>query len=128
MYSALIGMLIGDYILQTDWQAQNKTYKGRKWIGLLIALYHSLFVTASIYFCGLYINYIWSWQGLVILWLSHAIQDWLRLATLLMEKRKQFVHFKENMIQAYIVFSIVVDNVLHLALMFFLHNYFVTVL
>jgi len=114
----LIGLLIGDYILQSDWEANNKQWKNRRWLGLLIALFHGALVTLSIYGCGYAVGRRWPWWCVLILWITHSVQDWLRLPQLMMQWRGQFKHFQEHFPGTYITFVIVVDNVWHLALLF----------
>jgi len=117
-----IGMLIGDYILQNDWMANNKLWKKGSNENLLIAHIHSLLVTASIFCCGLMAGYEWAEWKLVVIWLSHGLQDSFRLGTVWMNLYGQFRYFKENMPEAYVWATIVVDNVLHLALLFVLYH------
>ncbi len=121
----LIGHLVGDYLFQNDWQANNKTWATRRWLGLLVALFHGAIVTLSIYLCArLAVGSwdFWAWWKLLAIWLSHSVQDWTRAATLWMGWFKQFGYFKENLPQAYIWGMIVVDNTFHLLLLFVLAN------
>jgi hypothetical protein len=120
----LIGLLVGDYIVQDDFMARNKLWSERRWMGLLIALYHALTVTIMIYLAGAIA--VRSWHGfwspwkLIVIWITHALQDWSRVPVWIMNRRKQFIFFRNNMPQAYIWAVIVVDNVWHLTLLFLL--------
>jgi len=57
---------IGDYFLQTDWQALNKKKKG--WVGLWACIKHC--TTYSLPF-----KFIGSWQAVLAIWISHFIID-----------------------------------------------------
>ena len=121
----LIGHLIGDYILQTDWQANNKTWANRKWFGLLVASWHALWVTIAIFFCAALATKTWTFWApwkLAVIFVTHALQDWTRAPRWFMEWRGQFVFFRENMAEAYMWAIFVVDNTWHLALLFVLAN------
>lgn len=117
-----IGHLVGDYILQNDWMAQNKLWRDDSPSSLLVAFYHALVVTICIYCCGLIAGYEWPIWKLFIIWFTHGVQDCFRLGTVWMNWCGQFKHFKEHMPQAYVWATIVVDNVLHLLLLFILVN------
>lgn len=118
----LVGLLIGDYLLQNDWQANNKLWTTGRWKALPVSLFHALLVTGAIAGCALVVGREWALWKLVVIWLTHTLQDWLRLATVYMGAFKQFGYFKEHLPQAYIWGMIVVDNVFHLVLLFFLAN------
>lgn len=65
----LIGHLVGDYLLQTDYQAQNKKKPGLK--GLFACVIHCLLWTISVLiFTG------WNtWLIAVLVFLSHIVLD-----------------------------------------------------
>jgi len=73
---AFLGHLVGDYLLQNDWMAQNKKNK------TLVCLVHCAIWSGSvIFFTG------WGWIPFVLLFLMHFIQDrtdivplWMRWA------------------------------------------------
>jgi len=65
----LIGHLVGDYLLQTDWQATHKKLPG--WGGWLACLCHCLLWTASI----LVFTGWWRWDLAVLVFLSHLVLD-----------------------------------------------------
>jgi len=118
----LIGHLIGDYLLQSDWQANNKTYENRKWVGLLIALYHAALWTFAIWISSIIAKENWTILSLIIMWLFHAFQDWTRFPKKFIEKRNQFAHFRDNAKDAYIWACILVDNIFHLLMLFLLRE------
>jgi hypothetical protein len=61
---AIVGQLVGDYLLQTDWMAQNK--KLRSWPCLV----HCVIWTACVcIFAG------WSWRAGAFLFACHFAQD-----------------------------------------------------
>lgn len=65
MISALVGHLVGDYLLQNDWMAQNKK------ASTLHCLVHCLIWTACVcLFAGWY-----QWWVITILFGTHFIQD-----------------------------------------------------
>ena len=115
-----MGLLIGDYILQNDWMARGKLWKDDSPGSLSVAMLHALIVTVSIYLCGALAGYEWPAWKLFIIWFSHGVQDSFRLGTVWMNWYGQFKHFKESMPEAYVWATIVVDNVLHLTLLFVL--------
>lgn len=120
----IVGLLVGDYLLQNDWQANNKTWSNRRWVGLPIALFHAAIVTACIFLCAYWEHgswSVWAWWKLGIIWLSHGLQDWMRATVWWMTWFKQFNYFKAHMPQAYIWGLIVVDNVAHILLLFILY-------
>ena len=121
----LIGHLIGDYILQTDWIANNKTWKQRKWFGLFVAWLHAVGIIIAIFFCAALATKTWTFWApwkLVVIFLSHAIQDWTRAPRLWMDFCGQFIYFRDNLPEAYLWSVFVVDNVWHLVLLFVLAN------
>ena len=79
-------------------------------------------MTASICVCGHIAGYEWADWKLVVIWLSHGLQDHFRLGTVWMNLYKQFDYFNRNMPQAYVWATIVVDNVWHLLLLFVLYH------
>lgn len=151
----LIGHLIGDYLLQTDWMALNKKGKllpPRKqkvtcdtsgdpeifisgtyttmpgWLrGTAACLTHCLLYTLSIMVCTTVAHITfdsplfphWPWWALLIVFVTHFIQDrtkivdwWMRL------KFKDQSKFCEPPMAPWSM--IVVDNVWHLVILFFL--------
>lgn len=120
----LIGHLVGDYLFQTDWQAANKLYvRGKMMRTFGVALYHGTLWMAAVGLMALVAGKPWPWWALVTMALAHGVQDWARTAPRLMTWRKQFVFFKENLPQAYVWATIVVDNTLHLLMLFLMDTW-----
>lgn len=65
MFELFLGHLVGDYLLQNDWMALNKSKKG--WIGWLSASTHCIIYTLSV--CLIMWNFDWMWM--VAVFLSH---------------------------------------------------------
>lgn len=115
----LIGHLVGDYIFQTDWQAANKLYvRGKMLRSFVIAMYHGLLWALAVGLTSWIAGNLWPAWSLALMAFAHGLQDWARTAPRLMEWRKQFVYFKRELPQAYIWATIVVDNTLHLFMLF----------
>lgn len=100
---AIIGHLVGDYILQNDWMALNK-----KKCSLACANHCFLWTFAVCFFSGW-----WSMPAIVVLFVTHFIQDrtqiigwWMRL------KWKDQSKFAEPPMAPWSL--IVVDNVWHI--------------
>jgi len=86
-------------------------------------MFHALLVTLAIYLCGRYVGFKWNVASLIIIWSTHWIQDCFRLAAIYMQAMGQFKYFKEHLPEAYIVFMILIDNIFHIALLFFLKGF-----
>lgn len=102
----LIAHLIGDYLLQNDWMAQNK--KKRTWPCMV----HVLLYTAAVGVLTL-----WPWWALLVVAATHFIQDrtniinwWMRL------KWKDQSAFASAPMAPWSI--IVVDNVWHLVVLY----------
>lgn len=98
---AFLGHMVGDYILQIDWMAENKKNDN------ISCLVHSLvWTTAVIFFTGW-----WGWLPFLILFGFHFLQD-----------RTQFVGFWMNLVGQrnfasgpYAPWSmVIIDNTFHL--------------
>lgn len=101
--SAIIGHLVGDYLLQNDWMANNK-----KRSSIICAIHCTLWTFSVCVFAGW-----WTWQAFAVLWLTHFIQDrtqiilwWMRL------KWKDQTLFATAPMAPWSI--IVVDNVWHI--------------
>jgi Protein of unknown function (DUF3307) len=80
-FSLILGHLFGDYILQNDWQAKNKSLPTQE--GRLACLTHCLFYTLGCFiFCGWFLP-LWSF---LVIGLAHYPFDRYRLAYLWMTK------------------------------------------
>lgn len=111
----ILGHLIGDYILQSDWMAINKKQKGLK--GLTACIIHCLIWSVSVYLFAF--NDIASHKLIVfvLVFLSHFILD-----------RTNFVKWYCNttriMPNPAIWKLFIVDNTLHLLMIYIIHLIF----
>jgi len=111
----LICHLVGDYVLQTDWMARNKTSN------LSVALVHALVYAAPfVLITGL------SWALLVIFG-THVIIDRYRLASLIMRAKqwtwRKRAHENSAPPEVSAMLMIVIDNTIHLAINYFAIKY-----
>ena len=96
MWGYIIGHLVGDFLIQSDWEANNKTWDNRKWFGLPVAALHSSYIAGLIwFFCWLGGQSISVIQVLAV-FITHTIQDFTRFPFKIMALRGQFegVKFK----------------------------------
>ena len=116
--------LLGDYVTQTDWMANNKTQK--KWIAVLHAFIYTLpfvLLTQSI-------------VALFVIFATHAVIDHYRLATYLIYAKNWVTNrklkWKDCLATGYAkttpiwlatTLLIVMDNFLHLAINFLAIRY-----
>jgi hypothetical protein len=61
---AFLGHLVGDYIFQTDWMAQNKKHKT-----IPCAIHSAIWSACVVLFTG------WGWLPFVLLFAIHFLQD-----------------------------------------------------
>jgi hypothetical protein len=101
----LLGHLIGDYLLQSDWLATNKKNKGLK--GLFICGLHCFIWTLSICFLLQEVEA----TRIVLIFVSHFILDRWNIV-------KWFLNKTRLMPDADIWKLIIVDNTLHLGLLY----------
>ena len=106
----LIGHLVGDYLLQTEWQAANKKAAGLQ--GWLACLSHcALWTLSVIVFTGW-----WSVKVVLLVFISHIVLDRTYfVAWYLRVLRKG----QEKWLQ------IVCDNVMHLVLLWLIDSFVV---
>lgn len=100
-FGALLGHLVGDYLLQNDWQALNKTKQ------TFPCLVHCVLYTLAIW------AFTYSWitpLGLAIIFVTHFMMDRWRLATVYMDLAGQ-KGFKEHLAPWSVI---IVDNTIHL--------------
>lgn len=102
----LIGHLIGDYLFQNDWMAQNK--KLHWW---------PCFVHCLIYTSVIALLTRWSWWALVIVFVTHFIQDHTQIIRVWMKGMRQQKFMEPPMAPWSLI---VVDNVWHLVVLYFL--------
>lgn len=105
----LCGHLIGDYIVQNDWMAANKTT--RTWPCVV----HCTCYTLAVWACSFW----WMpWWGLGVCWLAHFPIDRFRLARWWMVNVSGQKAFATGPLSPWSI--IVVDNVFHLGTLFML--------
>ena len=104
----LIGHLVGDYLLQNEWQAKNKKLPG--FMGWLACLVHcSLWTLSVLFFTGW-----WSLKLGILVFLSHIVLDRTNLVVWYMRvagKGKDFW------------LCVVCDNVIHLVFLWLIARY-----
>lgn len=126
MFDLLLGHLAGDYLLQNDWMARNKTRND--WTGWLSATVHCVIYTLAV--CLFMWNFDLIWIGAVFL--SHFPIDKFGFGTWYMKRIKNYdmrafidkqTHHNEaermTMIRASFLAVVytVTDNAMHLILM-----------
>ena len=100
----LLGHLIGDYIVQNDWMAANKT--SRSWPCLV----HCVCYTLAVWACSFWWMPIW---GVALTFALHFPIDRFRLAGRWMRNVSGQAAFASGMLSPWSI--IVVDNIGHLA-------------
>jgi len=104
----LIGHLVGDYLLQTNWQAVNKKAPG--WNGWAACLVHcSLYTLAVLLFTGW-----WRVELAVLVFLSHIILDRTQLVAGLLKLLKKGPE---------LWLSVITDNTIHLVFLWLIAKY-----
>lgn len=105
LIEAIVGHLVGDYLLQNDWMALNKKKK------LYICVIHALIWTTCVFlFSAMSIG----WIGLLILFGTHVLQD----HTLIVQYYMTLIGQQTFMKNLYPWAGIVVDNVWHIVTIF----------
>lgn len=100
-FELLLGHLVGDYLWQNDWQAQNKTKQS------FPCLVHCILYTLAIWM----FSYAWiTGVGLLIVFSTHYLMDRYRLAVHYMDLAGQ-KGFKEHLAPWSVI---IVDNTIHL--------------
>jgi len=69
----LLGHLWGDFVCQTDWMALTKKKPGA--MGWTAALVHALVYTLAVFGVLALFSSKYSWQALLVIWITHAIID-----------------------------------------------------
>lgn len=133
----IVGHLVGDYILQNDWMAKNKTnpHPGHKpyptesitlgyeylknrrsyWLGHLACSTHCWAYTLAVWA----FSYWWMpWWGLMIMGMVHFPIDRWRLAKVWMEKVAGQSYFASKEHPLYPWSIVVVDNTFHIVTLF----------
>lgn len=111
----LICHLVGDYVLQTDWMARNKTSN------FGVALIHALvYASPFAFITG------WTW-ALAVIFGTHVIIDRYRLASMVMRIKQWSWRKTERELSAppdvRAMLMIVIDNTIHLTINFFAIKY-----
>jgi hypothetical protein len=126
MFKMLLGHLVGDYLLQNNWMALNKSRNDV--VGWTACTVHCLLYTASV--CS--ITGVWQLEWVVAVFLSHFIIDKFSLAELYCRaikgrSIKNFLDDLDNYVYTpyaalragfYTLVYTVVDNTMHLLLMY----------
>lgn len=99
----LIGHLVGDYLLQNDWQALNK--KRSSW---------ACFVHVSLYTLSISCFTRWPWWALVVVFVTHFVQD----RTYIIRWWMNFIGQRQFREKLGPWSEIVVDNVFHLLVLY----------
>ena len=132
----LVGHLLGDYILQDDWQAANKanpwtglsgdkwcartggdflaywTAYRKWWVGHLACALHCTLYTLAVWACAFW----WMpWWGPAVCWLAHFPVDRWRLARAFM-RWTNHEKFATGPLAPWSI--VVVDNTIHLVVLF----------
>lgn len=76
---------IGDYFVQTDWQALNKKKKG--WLGFWACLKHCILYSLPFLFIG-------SWQAVLIILVTHFVIDRTNIVAYLLAMKNNVVKEK----------------------------------
>ena len=106
----LIAHLVGDYILQSDWMAENKKKSN------IACLIHTIFYVLPF----LLISYISLWQ-IIIMAIQHYYQDRYNFVVWFM-KVKGSPNFAKSPMTPWSI--ILTDNILHLCFIYFLVRLF----
>ena|ERR1700687_3631720 len=106
-FALLLGHLVGDYILQNDWMAKNKTGPGC--LGHTACTYHCLFYTVAV---ALLTTTWMPWWGLLACFAVHWPIDRFRLAGWWMRNVSGQRDFATGPLSPWSI--IVVDNTFHL--------------
>lgn len=103
---AIVGHLIGDYLLQNDWMANNK--KKKSWPCFV----HCLLYTFAVYCCTL-----WPAWAMGVVFVTHYLIDRTNFINWWMDNKGQR-GFREGLAPWS---GIVVDNVFHIVTLFLIH-------
>ena len=104
----LIGHLVGDYLLQTEWQAAHKKSPGLA--GWIACLLHCFLWTISVLTCTGW----WTPRLAILVFFSHIILDRTQLVAWYTKTVKKTQDFWLN---------VVCDNVLHLLFLWLIDKY-----
>ena len=102
---AIVGHLVGDYLLQNDWMALNK-----KKHSLPCAVHATLWTLAVCAFAGW-----WSLPAIAVLWITHFLQDRTGIILFWMTKINRQAEFTKPPSAPWSI--MVVDNVWHIVVL-----------
>jgi hypothetical protein len=103
--SAVVGHLVGDYLLQNDWMALNK-----KKHSLPCAVHATLWTLSVCTFAGW-----WSLPVVAVLWITHFLQDRTGIVLFWMTKINRQAEFTKPPSAPWSI--MVVDNVWHIVVL-----------
>ena len=102
---AIVGHLVGDYLLQNDWMALNK-----KKSSLPCAVHATLWTLTVCAFTGW-----WALPAIAVLWITHFLQDRTRIILFWMTKINRQAEFTKPPSAPWSI--MVVDNVWHIVVL-----------
>jgi len=108
MGTLILVHLVGDYVYQNDWMAQNKS--ARTWEGTAACLVHVTLYTLMFVCFTWVMGDVWPWWAYAAIWATHYPVDRYRLAAAWMGKAGQ-TGFRDNMGPWSVI---IVDNTYHL--------------
>ena len=109
--NAIVGHLVGDYILQNNYLAMNK--KKNSWVCFL----HCYLYTLSVNICTFNVWPLWCY---ILIFLEHFVQDRTYVIDWLMDYVLGQREFRQNLTPWS---SIVVDNVFHILFLWVIANF-----
>jgi hypothetical protein len=118
MFELLLGHLVGDYLLQNEWMAQNKAKN--TWVGWLAAIIHCIIYTLAV--CTI----MWEWNliWVIAVFFSHFFIDKFAFGYWYLKHIKgldtysyKMVYLSELRAGFNAVIYTVTDNTMHLLLM-----------
>ena len=117
----LLGHILGDYFLQNDWMARNKSKKNR--LGWIAVTIHTILYTFAV--CSFMLNFNLWWVAAVFL--SHIFIDHYSFAKWFMNTKYKGLHpptssDSETYTSLYWIIYIAIDNGAHLMLMYIAYN------
>lgn len=117
----LIGHVVGDYFFQTSWMANNKTKPGL--LGWFAASMHSLVYAASV----VTVTQILSLEWMIAVFLSHVFIDKYSIGKWYLSQVKGMRVPKKydsvDYTSLYWIIYVVIDNSMHLFLMYLAYAY-----
>ena len=115
--SAIVGHLVGDYLLQNDWMALNKKGPGIMG-GLALAVHSFIWAVCVCSFAG-----FWPTLAFAILYATHMLQDGTNIVMFWMTRINRQSAFASPPLALWSI--IVVDNVWHILTIWIVWRFFV---